>query len=132
MWNQKVIVDQVTIGGLGTLFSGTVNEVADRIEEYVDYTDVDGFNFAYTSLPKTFEDIANKLIPELRRRGLSIGAEAQEEIAEIQPSFRYQLFGTNDLDITHPAHDLKWRSDESKEEFEKRLPEALEKLHNTN
>ena len=40
VWNQKVIVDQVTIGGLGTLFSGTVNEVADRIEA-VSYTHLD-------------------------------------------------------------------------------------------
>ncbi|QEU58005.1 hypothetical protein KDRO_A00180 [Kluyveromyces lactis] len=131
-WTKKDIINLVTIGGSGAVFSGTVKDVADKIEEYVSYSDVDGFNFAYTSVPRTYEDISAKLIPELRKRGLSIGCETEKELIQQQPSFRYQLFGNNNLDNSHPAHDLRWKSDESKEVFEQRLPKALERLNLNN
>lgn len=57
------------IGGLGPTLVGSAVEVADELQEWVEYTDVDGFNLAYVITPGTFEDIVEFVIPELRRRG---------------------------------------------------------------
>lgn len=57
------------IGGLGPTLVGSAVEVADELQEWVEYTDVDGFNLAYAITPGTFEDIVEFVIPELRRRG---------------------------------------------------------------
>ncbi|WP_173922240.1 LLM class flavin-dependent oxidoreductase [Agromyces sp. Marseille-P2726] len=57
------------IGGLGPTIVGSATEVADELQEWVEYTDVDGFNLAYAITPGTFEDIVEFVIPELRRRG---------------------------------------------------------------
>ncbi|MGK5683942.1 LLM class flavin-dependent oxidoreductase [Actinoplanes sp. URMC 104] len=61
------------VGGLsgfgGEAVVGSAATVADRLEAYAEATGVDGFNFAYLTTPGTFDDIAEHLIPELRRRG---------------------------------------------------------------
>ncbi|QGN18436.1 putative monooxygenase yxeK [Kluyveromyces marxianus] len=131
VWTKKEIIDRVTVSGSGILFAGTPKEVADTIQDWVEYTGVDGFNFAYTNLPGTFKDIADKLVPELRKRGLVPGLDELTRANENGLSFRQQLFGTNELDPTHPASELKWKSNESREEFEHRFSKALEKLHAT-
>jgi FMN-dependent oxidoreductase (nitrilotriacetate monooxygenase family) len=53
----------------GELFVGGAATVADQLEAYADATGVDGFNFVYLTTPGTFDDIAEHLVPELRRRG---------------------------------------------------------------
>ncbi|CDO96612.1 unnamed protein product [Kluyveromyces dobzhanskii CBS 2104] len=130
VWTKNEIIKLVTVGGSGALFSGTAKEVADTIQEWVEFSSVDGFNFAYTYLPGTFKDIAEKLIPELRLRGLMPNQQELSEVNETGSSFRKQLFGTNELDITHPAHLLRWKKNETKEEFERTLPIALKRLNN--
>lgn len=57
------------IGGLGPTLVGSGVEIADQLQEWVDETDVDGFNLAYAITPGTFEDIVTHVIPELRARG---------------------------------------------------------------
>ncbi|MGH3641130.1 MAG: NtaA/DmoA family FMN-dependent monooxygenase, partial [Mycobacterium sp.] len=61
------------VGGLGgfggRLFVGSGRTVADALESYADSTGVDGFNIAYHVTPGSFVDVAEHLIPELRRRG---------------------------------------------------------------
>jgi long-chain alkane monooxygenase len=57
------------IGGLGPTFVGSGAEIADQLQEWVEYTDVDGFNLAYAITPGTFEDVVEHVIPELRSRG---------------------------------------------------------------
>lgn len=131
VWTKRQIIERVTLAGSGHIFAGTAEEIADQIQDWVEYSGVDGINFAYTNSPGSFKDISEKLIPELRIRGL---AQTQEELAnanETGLSFREQLFGTNELDETHPASALRWKSSETKEEFESRFPKALEKLHAT-
>jgi hypothetical protein len=49
---------------------GTASQVADEFERWVEEADVDGFNIAYAIKPGTFVDVAELLIPELRKRGL--------------------------------------------------------------
>jgi len=57
------------IGGLGPTFVGGATTIADRLQDWVEYTDVDGFNLAYAITPGTFEDVVEFIVPELQRRG---------------------------------------------------------------
>jgi long-chain alkane monooxygenase len=61
------------VGGLGgfggELFIGSATTVANDLEAYADRAGVDGFNIAYHVTPGSFVDVAEHLIPELRRRG---------------------------------------------------------------
>lgn len=111
----------ITVGGTGPVIWGTAEQVADQIESWVDISKVDGFNFAYAIAPGTIEDVVNKLIPVLRKRGLVWDDYPKEGV-----TFREQVFGTEGEDPSflkpsHPAHKLRWRAGVSKEEFEKLL-----------
>ena len=44
-------------------------DVADDLDAYAERAGVDGFNIAYHVTPGSFADVAEHLIPELRRRG---------------------------------------------------------------
>jgi long-chain alkane monooxygenase len=44
--------------------------VADRLQEWIEETDIDGFNLVYAVMPETYEDIIELLVPELQRRGV--------------------------------------------------------------
>ena len=57
------------VGGFGPLFVGGPSTVADLLQEWVEETDVDGFNLTYAVAHETFSDIAGYLVPELQRRG---------------------------------------------------------------
>ncbi|SCU97795.1 LANO_0E16996g1_1 [Lachancea nothofagi CBS 11611] len=127
-WTKKAIIEEIKVGGSGPVMIGTASEIAKSIDQWVTISDIDGFNFAYTVLPQSFEEIVDKLLPELRKLGLSwddypFSAETSKVL-----TFREQLFGSRFLDVTHPAHDLSWRSDESRDVYEERLASALEKL----
>ena len=50
--------------------SARPNEVADELSDWVEETDVDGFNLAYAVTPETFADIVDLVVPELQRRGV--------------------------------------------------------------
>jgi FMN-dependent oxidoreductase (nitrilotriacetate monooxygenase family) len=50
--------------------SGTPEQVADRLEEIIETTDVDGFNVIQYLSPGTFTDIVDLLVPELQHRGV--------------------------------------------------------------
>ncbi|MGO4298876.1 LLM class flavin-dependent oxidoreductase [Leifsonia sp. RAF41] len=68
-WTVRDIGRNGAIGGLGPFIVGSGTEIADQLQEWVDETDVDGFNLAYAITPGTFEDIVEFVIPELRKRG---------------------------------------------------------------
>jgi hypothetical protein len=40
------------------------------MQEWIEETDVDGFNLAYAVTPESFEDVVELLVPELQRRGV--------------------------------------------------------------
>jgi non-haem dioxygenase in morphine synthesis N-terminal len=54
----------------GRCFVGGPAKVADELQEWVEKTDVDGFNLAYAVTDETFSDIVAYLVPELQRRGV--------------------------------------------------------------
>lgn len=85
------------IGGLGPVFVGSPSTVADILQQWVEETDVDGFNLAYGVAHETFEDVVGYLVPELQRRGVYPTA--------YQPgTLREKLFGDGPyLPDNHPA-----------------------------
>ncbi|MGI5221025.1 LLM class flavin-dependent oxidoreductase [Nocardia sp. CA-290969] len=68
-WTVRDIGRWAGIGGIGPVFAGSGETVADRLQEWVADTDVDGFNLAYAVTPGTFEDIVRYVIPVLTERG---------------------------------------------------------------
>jgi FMN-dependent oxidoreductase (nitrilotriacetate monooxygenase family) len=96
-WTVRDIARWGGIGGLGPRMVGSSSEVADGMQEWIDYSDVDGFNLAYAITPGTFVDLVEHLIPELQRRGVAP--------TEYQPgTLREKLFGAGPrLPESHPG-----------------------------
>jgi long-chain alkane monooxygenase len=69
VWTIRELAEWIGIGGLGPLFVGGPQAAADLMEEWVEDTDVDGFNLAYAVTHETFSDIVTHLVPELQKRG---------------------------------------------------------------
>ncbi|ACO80502.1 monooxygenase, NtaA/DszA family [Azotobacter vinelandii CA] len=69
-WTVRELADWVGIGGFGPLFVGSPQTVADQLQEWVEETDVDGFNLAYAVSHETFVDVVELLVPELQKRGV--------------------------------------------------------------
>ncbi|MCV7039780.1 LLM class flavin-dependent oxidoreductase [Mycolicibacterium moriokaense] len=90
------------VGGLGgfggQLFVGSPVTVADELEAYAERTGVDGFNIAYHVTPGSFADVADYVLPELRRRG-----RARE--GDTSTTLRQRLFGGDSalLPDDHPG-----------------------------
>ena len=59
------------VGGYGGLaFVGTAQTIADGMEEWLTSGACDGFNVMFPYLPGGLDDFADKVVPELQRRGL--------------------------------------------------------------
>ena len=90
------------VGGLGgfggELFVGSAQAVADELDGYAERTGVDGFNIAYHVTPGSFADVAEYLIPELRRRGRTRERDGAQTL-------RQRLFpgGSDVLPDDHPG-----------------------------
>lgn len=96
-WTVREMAEWVGIGGFGPVFVGSPQTVADLLQEWVEDTDVDGFNLAYAVTPETFEDAVNLLVPELQKRGVYK--------TEYRPgTLREKLFGKGPrLEAPHPG-----------------------------
>lgn len=77
---------------------GTPEQVADRLEEIVEITGVDGFNVVQYLSPGTFTDVVEMLVPELQRRG-------RYRTAYEESTLRERLFPGSGplLPSSHPA-----------------------------
>ena len=69
VWTVREIAKHAAIGGRGPVVVGSPEEVADELIDWVEATDVDGFNLAYAVTPETFTDFVDLIVPELQRRG---------------------------------------------------------------
>ncbi|UGY19814.1 LLM class flavin-dependent oxidoreductase [Bradyrhizobium septentrionale] len=98
VWTVREVAEHVGIGGAGPVVVGSPEQVADKIEQWFEDTDVDGLNVAFAISPGDFEDIADMLVPELTKRG-----RYKREYAK--GTLREKLFGAGRarLDATHPA-----------------------------
>lgn len=97
-WTVDEIARHAGIGGRGPVIVGSYKDVADEFEDWIRETDVDGFNLAYALTPETFSDIADLVVPELRRRGLYKSAYSPGTLRE-------KLYGPGRarLPASHPA-----------------------------
>jgi len=87
----------LAVGGAANVIVGSAVTVADRLQEWMTETDIDGFNLAYTVLPECFEDFVNLVVPELQNRGIY-------KTDYKEGTMRQKLFGRGDrLPATHPA-----------------------------
>jgi len=68
VWTVKELALHNAIGGRGPVFIGSPTAVANALEEWVDDTDIDGFNLSYAVTPEAYEDFADLIVPELQRR----------------------------------------------------------------
>lgn len=97
VWTPNELADWVGIGGFGPLFVGGPETVADLLQEWVEETDVDGFNLAYALTHETFIDAVELLVPELQKRGVYKTEYAQGTLRE-------KLFGDGArLGANHPG-----------------------------
>jgi len=99
--DKKWTIDELAtwggIGGLGPVIVGSPSTVADILQQWVEETDVDGFNLAYAVTPESFSDVVDLLVPELQRRGAYPTAYAKGTLRE-------KLFGTGPyLPPDHPG-----------------------------
>jgi len=80
-----------------SIIVGSPTTVADILQEWVEETDVDGFNLAYAVTPESFENVVDLLVPELQKRGAYPTAYRQGTLRE-------KLFGEGPrLAAPHPA-----------------------------
>jgi FMN-dependent oxidoreductase (nitrilotriacetate monooxygenase family) len=111
-WTPKDLAEWVGIGGLGPLFVGSAKTVADQLQEWVEYTDVDGFNIAYAVSHETFTDVVKYLVPELQRRGVY-------PTSYTDGTLREKIFGHRYLPENHPAARYRDIEKVKKEEAQK-------------
>ncbi|OZI34647.1 5,10-methylene tetrahydromethanopterin reductase [Bordetella genomosp. 10] len=96
VWTVKELALHNAIGGRGPVFIGSPAEVADRLEEWVDDTGVDGFNLSYAVTPEAYEDFADLVVPVLQERG-------RYKTRYALGTLREKLGGRAGLAETHPG-----------------------------
>ena len=100
-WTIEELATWGGVGGLGPVFVGSAATVADILQQWVEATDIDGFNLAYAIAHETFEDVVTYLVPELQRRGVYPTAYKPGTLRE-------KLFGDGPLlPASHPAHQYR-------------------------
>jgi FMN-dependent oxidoreductase (nitrilotriacetate monooxygenase family) len=67
-WTVRDVADYVGIGGAGPVLVGATEQIADQLEQWI-AAGVDGFNLSYTTLPGSFEDFIDGVVPVLQKRG---------------------------------------------------------------
>lgn len=124
---RRDLVDKIAGRRSPTTYVGSAKEVADKIEEIVKISGIDGVNFAYNLWPGSFEDIVDYLIPELRRRGL-----AWDDYPVEKGTFRENFYGVKGQTFVpedHGAYGYKWGPGVTQEQFEKELKAYKKKIN---
>ena len=64
------IVDQMVLGSRMKPIVGSPEDVADRLQAWVEEADIDGFNLARTVAPESLRDFVDLVVPVLQERAL--------------------------------------------------------------
>jgi alkanesulfonate monooxygenase len=70
VWTVGEVAEHLAVGGSGPVIVGSVKEVADEMQRWVEETGIDGFNLAYTVAPESINDFVDMVVPELQQRGI--------------------------------------------------------------
>ncbi|MDU6100867.1 MAG: LLM class flavin-dependent oxidoreductase, partial [Acinetobacter sp.] len=65
VWTIEEIANWNSLGGNGPVLVGSVETVSDALQQWVEDTDIDGFNLAYILAHQTFADVVEFIVPEL-------------------------------------------------------------------
>ena len=96
-WTKRMLADQFMLGSRQPPIVGSAAQVADRLQEWVAETDVDGFNISRTVAPECWVAVVDLLVPELQARGAY-------KTAYTPGTYREKLFGAGPtLQPPHPA-----------------------------
>jgi FMN-dependent oxidoreductase (nitrilotriacetate monooxygenase family) len=109
-WNKQRIAEHLIIGGNGQKVIGSVKTVADELERWIEVGDVDGFNLSYATIPGTFDDIIELLLPELQARGVFHSDYAVPD-GTLRENFT-GIKGGNRLPADHYGTSFVWRAGE--------------------
>ncbi|GID03242.1 LLM class flavin-dependent oxidoreductase [Pseudomonas sp. 008] len=101
VWTVGEVAEHIAVGGSGPLIVGSAQRVADELQQWMEETDIDGFNLAYAVAPDTIKDIVELLVPVLQERGIYK--------TEYTPgTLREKLFNQNRL-LQHPHPAASYR-----------------------
>jgi long-chain alkane monooxygenase len=101
IWTVREAAQFIGLGGRGPVLVGSVTQVADQLEAWMDETDIDGFNLAFAVQNETFQDVVELIVPELQRRGRYRDAYSSGTLRE-------KLFGRGArLPENHPARKIR-------------------------
>jgi len=87
--------DAAQLLGRRSRMVGTPEQIADRLAQWRD-AGIDGINIVTATIPGTYEEFIDQVMPVLRQRGLA----SPEPVAG---TFRNKLFGSDRLSERHPA-----------------------------
>ncbi|SEO07507.1 LLM class flavin-dependent oxidoreductase [Acinetobacter sp. yr461] len=82
VWTIEEIANWNSLGGNGPVLVGSAETVSDALQQWVEETDVDGFNLAYILAHQTFADVVEFIVPELQKRGVYQTSYAQGTLRE--------------------------------------------------
>lgn len=82
VWTIEEIANWNSLGGNGPVLVGSAETVSDALQQWVEDTDVDGFNLAYILAHQTFADVVEFIVPELQQRGVYQTSYAQGTLRE--------------------------------------------------
>ncbi|MDS7958596.1 MULTISPECIES: LLM class flavin-dependent oxidoreductase [unclassified Acinetobacter] len=86
VWTIEEIANWNSLGGNGPVLVGSAETVSDALQQWVEDTDIDGFNLAYILAHQTFADVVEFIVPELQKRGVY-------QTSYTQGTLRQKLFG---------------------------------------
>lgn len=69
-WTLREAIKNHGLGNGTVKFIGTPEQIADRMIEWAEKADVDGFNIAQAYSPGTFQEFVDHVVPELQKRGV--------------------------------------------------------------
>ncbi|EPH3206282.1 LLM class flavin-dependent oxidoreductase [Acinetobacter baumannii] len=82
VWTIEEIANWNSLGGNGPVLVGSAETASDALQQWVEDTDVDGFNLAYILAHQTFADVVEFIVPELQKRGVYQTSYAQGTLRE--------------------------------------------------
>jgi len=109
VWTVREFAEFAGIGGLGPVFVGGPETIADELIGWIEDTDLDGFNLAYAISPGTFRDFVDLVVPVLQQRGVY-------KLDYEKGTLREKLYGAGPkLPADHPAAEHRFSQTHSSE-----------------
>lgn len=95
-WTKRKLIEQMVLGSRQQPLVASADQVVEWLVDWVEQTDVDGFNLSRTVVPECFDDMIELVVPRLQERGL-YKTEYREG------PLREKLFGQPRLTERHAA-----------------------------